>query len=78
LVIAGPTGSGESTITRELINRYPIFVRLVTATTRPPRLNEKDGEDYYFFSEEEFKKEVTKGNIIEHTFVTGRAVYYGT
>ncbi|KKQ27793.1 MAG: Guanylate kinase [Candidatus Magasanikbacteria bacterium GW2011_GWC2_37_14] len=78
LVIAGPTGSGESTVTRELIKRYPIFTRLVTATTREPRLNEKDGQDYYFFSEEEFKKEVTIGNIIEHTFVTGRAVYYGT
>ncbi len=78
LVIAGPTGSGESTITKEIIKKFPIFTRLVTATTREPRLNEKDKEDYYFFSEENFKKEVTKGNIIEHTFVPGRSVYYGT
>jgi len=78
LVIAGPTGSGESTITRAIIQKYPIFTRLVTATSRPPRLKEKDGIDYYFFSEEKFKKEVTVGNILEHTFVPGRSVYYGT
>ena len=78
LVIAGPTGSGESTITKEIIKKFPIFTRLVTATTREPRLNEEDKKDYYFFSEEEFKKEVTKGSIIEHTFVPGRSVYYGT
>ncbi len=78
LVIAGPTGSGESTITKEIIKKFPIFTRLVTATTREPRLNEKDKVDYYFFSEDSFKKEVTKGNILEHTFVPGRSVYYGT
>ena len=78
VIIAGPTGSGESTITKEIIKRFPIFIRLVSATTRKPRLNEKDEKDYYFFTEEKFKKEVTKGNIIEHTFVPGRSVYYGT
>lgn len=78
LIIAGPTGSGESTITKEIIKRFPIFTRLVTATTREPRLNEKDKIDYYFFTEKDFKKQVTAGNIIEHTFVPGRSVYYGT
>lgn len=78
LVIAGPTGSGESTITKELIKRYPIFVRLVSATTRLPRLNEKDKVDYYFFTEDDFKKKVTRGEIIEYSFVPGRSVYYGT
>jgi guanylate kinase len=78
LIIAGPTGSGESTITNELIKRYPVFTRLVTATTREPRLNEVDTVDYYFFDEEGFKREVSAGNILEHTFVPGRAVYYGT
>ncbi len=78
LIIAGPTGSGESTITRELIRRYSVFTRLVTATTREPRLDEKDGVDYYFFSEEQFKQELAQGNLLEHTFVPGRGVYYGT
>lgn len=78
VIIAGPTGSGESTITNRLIGRYKVFTRLVTATTREPRLNEKHGVDYYFFTPDEFKKELTKGNILEHTFVPGRSVYYGT
>lgn len=78
LIIAGPTGSGESTITKEIIARHPIFTRLVTATTRKPRLNEKDEVDYYFFDVDRFKKEVTAGTILEHTFVPGRDVYYGT
>lgn len=78
IVIAGPTGSGESTITNQIIARYANVVRLVTATTRHPRLNEQDGIDYYFFTPTQFKEELTKGNILEHTFVPGRDVYYGT
>ena len=41
-------------------------------------MNEQDTVDYYFFDEQKFKKEVTAGNILEHTFVPGRGVYYGT
>lgn len=78
LIIAGPTGSGESTLTKEIIKKYPVFTRLVTATTRKPRLNEQHGIDYYFFSSDQFKQELTAGNILEHTFVPGRDVYYGT
>jgi guanylate kinase len=78
LVIGGPTGSGESTITNEMIKRFPIFTRLVTATSRKTRSGEKDKTDYYFFSKNKFEKEIEKGNIIEYTFVKNRGVYYGT
>jgi guanylate kinase len=78
VVIAGPTGGGESTITNEIIHRFPSFKRLVTATTRKPRNNEKDGIDYYFFSKNKFKAEIDKGNIIEHTFIKNRQAYYGS
>lgn len=78
LVIGGPTGVGESTITKRIIKAYPkIFVRLVTATTRKPRLNEKQGIDYYFFSEKQFKEEIKKGNILEWQN-TRKGIYYGT
>ena len=77
LVIAGPTGAGESTITKAIIKKYPIFTRLVTATTRKPRLKEKYGADYYFFSEKEFKQEIKKGNIIESQNTRG-GIYYGS
>lgn len=77
LIISGPTGVGESTITKEIIKRFPSFVRLVTATSRKPRLNEKNGIDYYFFSEEEFLKEIKNGNILEYQN-TRDGSYYGT
>lgn len=78
LIIAGPTGVGESSITNEIIKKYPVFNRLVTATTRAPRLKEKDKIDYYFFSEKKFKQEIKKGNILEYTYIKSRDVYYGT
>ncbi len=78
LVIAGPTASGESTFTHELVEAYENFTKLVSATTREPRLNEQHGVDYYFFTKEKFFEEVEKGTIIEHTFVPNRDAYYGT
>lgn len=78
LIISGPTGSGESTVTDLLIKKYPIFKRLVTATSRPPRLNERHGRDYYFFTKREFKKLIANGQIIEYTYIKNRDTYYGT
>jgi guanylate kinase len=78
LIIGGPTGSGESTITREIIKRYPNFQRLVTATSRPIRSRESRGVNYHYFTKEEFLNQVKIGNIIEYTYVENRDVYYGT
>jgi len=78
LVLSGPTGSGESTITKELVNRHPIFQRLVTATSRPMRSGERAGADYYFFSKEEFEKLIKQGLILEYTYIENRDIYYGT
>ncbi len=79
VVIAGPTGSGESTITNEILRRYPDRVRrLVTATTRLPRGDERDRVDYYFFTKERFAEEKAKENILESTYIENRDTYYGT
>jgi len=78
LVISGPTGSGESTVTNKIIEKYPIFQRLIAATSRQPRGNEKDKVDYYFFTEKEFKNQREEGNILEYTYIENRKVYYGT
>lgn len=78
VVISGPTGVGESTITSRIITDFPNFTRLTAATSRPPRLNEKNGVDYYFFSNESFLDEIKNGNILEHTYVPNRDVYYGS
>lgn len=77
-IIAGPTGVGESAITRGIINKFHNFTRLVTATTRPPRLNEKNGIDYYFFTKQEFEDVIKKGEILEYTYVKNRDTYYGS
>jgi len=77
LVIGGPTGSGETTISEILIKKYPLFKKLVTATSRSIRSGEQEGINYYFFSKEQFKKEIAKDNILEHTHIKSRDVYYG-
>ncbi|MBT4941480.1 MAG: guanylate kinase [Candidatus Magasanikbacteria bacterium] len=76
--LGGPTGSGESTITQALIERFPVCARLVTATTRAPRGLEKHGVDYYFFSKEEFERHITTGVIAEYTYIKNRDCYYGS
>lgn len=78
-VVAGPTGSGESTITNEIIKRYPRqVVRLVTATTRAPRKGEENGIDYYFFTKEDFSSKEKAGEFLETTYISNRDTHYGT
>jgi len=78
LVISGPTGSGESTISNEIVSRLNSFSRLVTATSRSIRKGEKDKVDYYFFSKEEFLEKIASGDILEYTYIENRDTYYGT
>jgi len=78
VVIAGPSGSGETTFTDELMLAFPHFTRAVSATTRHPRGGEREGEDYYFMTKERFFEEVQAGKIAEHTYVKNRDAHYGT
>ncbi|MEK9154139.1 MAG: guanylate kinase [Patescibacteria group bacterium] len=79
IVIAGPTGSGETTVTNEIVKHFSGRVkRLVTATSRLPRAGEKNGVDYYFFAKEEFARLKERGDILESTYIPNRDTYYGT
>ncbi len=79
LVLAGPTGSGESTVTNEIIKRYPHkIVRLITSTTREPRAGEQNGVDYFFFTKEQFAQAREASQLLEETYVANRDTYYGT
>ena len=53
-LLIGPSGAGKSSIILQLLDNMSDLSRLVTYTTRPPRDNEENGEDYHFISESDF------------------------
>lgn len=71
LVIAGPAGSGKSTLCDRLVAEVPAFTRVVTATTRAPRAGEISGVHYHFFSPDEFKRKIIAGEFFEWAQVHG-------
>lgn len=77
VVIAGPAGSGKDSIIRGILKRFPNTAFGLTATTRPARPGEQYGINYFFFSNDEFLREVTNGNIPEHYHRVETNTYYG-
>jgi guanylate kinase len=71
LVLAGPAGSGKSTLCDRLLAERPEFSRVVTATTRTPRPGEVDGVHYHFLAPAEFRRRVTAGDFLEWAQVHG-------
>jgi guanylate kinase len=70
IVISGPSGVGKDTIARAVIdNRPDSFYFVVTATTRPPRINEVHGVDYYFVSNDEFARMIDENELLEYAVV---------
>ena len=75
IVLSGPGGVGKSTITSAL-RGDPRFWVSVSATTREPRPNEKEGVDYFFYSEEKFQSMIDAGEFLEWAEFAGSR--YGT
>src|SRR5579871_6716370 len=75
-IISAPSGSGKSTLTRELIKTVPNLRFSISYTTRAPRGQERNGEDYFFVTREEFERRLAAGEFWEHAEVFGN--YYGT
>jgi guanylate kinase len=75
-IISAPSGSGKSTLTRELLKNVPGLRFSISYTTRPPRGQERDGEDYFFVTREAFEQRLARGEFLEHAEVFGN--YYGT
>ncbi len=69
LVLAGPAGSGKTTLCERMVAEVPGFSRVVTTTTRPPRPGEVNGVHYHFFSAEAFDKKVAAGAFLEWAWV---------
>jgi guanylate kinase len=76
VVISGPSGVGKSSVVRALLRMSPYIKLSVSATTRKARPMEKDGKDYYFYSEKEFFNMVERGEFYEWAEV--HKAYYGT
>lgn len=76
VIISAPSGCGKTTVIQQLLKRHPRLWRSVSVTTRPPRKNERNNEDYCFFTRKEFLRMILAGGFLEWTKVFG--YYYGT
>lgn len=78
IIISAPSGCGKSTIIKSLMERGDIDMKFsISATSRQPRAGESHGKEYYFLSEDEFKKAISDDAFVEYEEVyPGR--YYGT
>ncbi len=76
IVISGPSGVGKSTICREALRRLKNVHLSVSLTTRPPGPGERNGKDYWFVSEQEFRERIDRGLLLEYADVFGNL--YGT
>ena len=78
IVIAAPSGSGKTSIVKRLIKDDDLKLSFsISATTREPRHNEREGKDYYFKRLEEFKSLIQEDAFIEWEEVY-KGQYYGT
>jgi len=69
IVISGPSGVGKDAVLKSLQQRKLDFHFVVTCTSRPARLNERDGIDYFFVTKEIFEEMITQGELIEYAMV---------
>jgi guanylate kinase len=72
VIFSAPSGAGKTTIVKHLLSKGLPLEFSISAASRKPRNNEVNGKDYYFFSEEEFKK-----NIADNQFIEWEEVYQG-
>jgi len=78
IIFCAPSGTGKSTIEKYLLGFDELNLRFsVSATSRAPRGEEKDGVDYYFLTPEEFRKKINDGEFLEYCEVY-EDKFYGT
>ncbi|MDV3185127.1 MAG: guanylate kinase, partial [Candidatus Phytoplasma australasiaticum] len=77
IIISGPSGVGKGTVKKLLLDRIKNnLVYSVSMTTRDPRINEKNGKDYFFVSKKFFEDKIKENYFLEYNEFIGN--YYGT
>lgn len=64
-ILSAPSGAGKSTITKSLLETDSLLKFSVSCTSRPPREEEVDGQDYHFMSKEEFRAKIKRNEFLE-------------
>lgn len=77
IIFSAPSGSGKSTIINHLLGLHLPLQFSISATSRSPRGNEKEGVDYYFMSPDEFRKKIEANEFLEYEEVYADT-FYGT
>jgi guanylate kinase len=79
IVVSAPSGGGKTTLVQAALAADPVLSLSISCTTRPPRVGERDGEDYHFVSAEEFARRRAAGEfaewaeVFDHSYATPRA-----
>lgn len=82
-IVSAPSGAGKNTLVEKLLATHASIYkesnslkRVVTYTSKKPRLGDVDGKDYHFISEADFEKKIQEGFFLEYSTAYGN--YYGT
>ena len=77
IILTAPSGAGKTSIAAYLLKQMPQLSFSVSATTRAPRGNEKQGVEYHFISLAKFEGHIYQNDFLEYEMVY-EGVYYGT
>ncbi len=77
IILSAPSGSGKTTIIKEILKNNLPLAFSISACSRPKRENEIDGKDYYFLSKEDFENKIANQEFLEWEEVY-KGSYYGT
>ena len=77
IILSGPSGVGKGTVRKIVMRDKKLNLAYsISMTTRKPREREQEGVDYFFVSEEEFKRNINENNLLEYAEFVGN--FYGT